>query len=167
MKEIRRLTKNDMEAFRHVNNETDRYITNKDWFHIFSDSTVAHFFSDANTHVIFGCFIDEELAGVSLYDYDPEQCAWLSEACRMAEDKKGAELGGSMVLPKFRGNNVMYDINTALKAEAKKQGLAYFVATAHPDNIASNSSLKKLGFTFVTTGINPSNIIRNIYLLEL
>ncbi len=167
MKEFKRLTKENVDEVYQINLEIGKSLVNPDWFHPFSKESIERFLGENSTHVVYGCFIDGELAGVSLYDYDKEQCAWLSKACNMPESEKGAELGGSVVLPKFRGENIMFDINEILKEEGKKQGLDYFVATAHPDNIASNKNIQKQGFQLITTGINPNGIIRNIYLLKL
>ncbi len=167
MKEIKRLTHEHIEDFLALCREIEKAIANPDWFHAFSRETAEFFFGPENTHIIYGCFVDGSLAGVSLYDYDRAQHAWISEPCGIPADALGAEVGGSMVRPAYRGQNIMYDINAKLVEEAKKQGLTYFVATAHPDNIASNSSLKKLGLRFTTTGINPNGIIRNLYVMEL
>ncbi len=167
MKELRRLTHDDMEEFLAICREIEEVIANPDWFHAFSRETAEFFFGPDNTHVIYGCFVDGILAGVSLYDYDQVQHAWISDPCGVAPEALGAEIGGSMVRPAFRGQNIMYEINARLIEEAKKQGLSYFVATAHPDNVASNFSLKKLGLRFVTTGINPNGIIRNLYFMAL
>ncbi len=167
MKEYRRLNKTDIQAFYNINQEIAKYITCAEWFNPFSMETVSFMLGENSTHVVYGCFVDGELAGVSLFDYDKEQCAWLSKVVGADPAKCGAEVGGSIVLPKFRGQNIMFEINDILIKEAKKMGVDYFVATAHPDNVASNSSLKKLGLQFKALTKNHKNSPRNAYYMDL
>ncbi len=167
MKEYRRLNENDIEIFYNINQEIAQYITCKEWFSPFSIDSVKRMLGKESTHVVYGCFVDGELAGVSLFDYDKEQCRWLSTAVNARPQKWGAEVGGSIVLPKFRGQNIMFEINDLLIKEAKKMGVDYFVATAHPDNIASNSSLKKLGLEYKTLITKSNGSLRNVYYMDL
>ena len=166
MKEIKRLDKSHHEAFKRINIETRKTLVNPSWFMPFSEENVEKLFDERSTLVVYGCFIDGELAGVSLFDFNQAEFAELAEKLGVAT-KKGAELGGSMVYPAFRGQNVMYDINQALIKKAKEMNIEYFVATAHPDNIASNSSLKKLGMEYQTTITRGNGYLRNVYLLNL
>ena len=166
MKEIKRLDKTHHEAFKHINIETRKTLVNPSWFMPFSEENVEKLFEEGSTLVVYGCFIDGELAGISLFDFNEEEFAEMSKLLGV-DDKKGAELGGSMVLPAFRGQHIMYDINQALIKEAKEMEIDYFVATAHPDNIASNSSLKKLGMEYKTTITRVNGYLRNVYLLKL
>ena len=166
MKEIKRLDKTHHEAFKRINIETRKTLVNPSWFMPFSEENVEKLFDEGSTLVVYGCFIDGELAGISLFDFNEEEFAEMSKLLGV-DDKKGAELGGSMVLPAFRGQHIMYDINQALIKEAKEMGIDYFVATAHPDNIASNSSLKKLGMEYKTTITRANGYLRNVYLLKL
>jgi RimJ/RimL family protein N-acetyltransferase len=46
-------------------------------------------------------------------------------------------------------------------------GLAYLVASAHPDNVASNRSLKKLGMEHKQTLVRGEKFLRNAYCLLL
>ena len=166
MKEIKRLTKAHHEDFKRINAETRKTLTNPSWFMPFSEEVLETLLDENSTLVVYGCFIDGTLAGVSLFDMNYDEFAQLAETLGIT-DKKGAELGGSMVLPAFRGQHIMYDVNVALMQTAKEMGINYFVATAHPDNIASNSSLKKLGMEYKTTITRTGGYIRNVYLLEL
>ena len=71
-----------------------------------------------------------------------------------------------MVLPEYRGQNLMLDVNNALLNVAKEMGIDYFVATVHPDNIASNRSVQKMGMQLKTTITRTGGYERNVYLLE-
>lgn len=166
MKEIKRLTKAHHEDFKRINAETRKTLANPSWFMPFSEEVLETLLNENSPLVVYGCFIDGTLAGVSLFDTTYEEFAQLVEILGVT-DKKVAELGGSMVLPEFRGQHVMYDVNVALMQAAREMGIEYFVATAHPDNIASNSSLKKLGMELKTTITRAGGYLRNVYLLKL
>ena len=166
MREIKKLDKRHHEAFKTINIETRKTLVDPSWFMPFSEENIENLFNEGSTLIVYGCFIDGTLAGVSLFDFNEEEFAELSKLLGI-ENKKGAELGGSMVLPAYRGQHIMYDVNEALIKVAKEMGIEYLVATAHPDNIASNSSLKKLGMEYKTTITRASGYLRNVYLLEL
>ena len=61
----------------------------------------------------------------------------------------------------------MREINSVIMSEAKNQGFVYLVATAHPDNIASNTSLSKLGLSYKKTVVRTGGYLRNVYGKEL
>lgn len=166
MKEIKRLTKAHHEDFKRINAETRKTLANPSWFMPFSEEVLETLLNENSPLVVYGCFIDGTLAGVSLFDTTYEEFSQLAEIL-VVTDKKVAELGGSMVLPEFRGQHIMYDVNVALMQAAREMGIEYFVATAHPDNIASNSSLKKLGMELKTTITRAGGYLRNVYLLKL
>lgn len=165
MKEIKRLTSIDHQDFININKAIRENIANPDWFMPFSEEDLQNTFDSDSTLVIYGAFIDNTLGAVSLFDTDKNEFCELANACGVSADK-GAELGGSMVLPSFRGQNLMYEINAKLIEVAKEMGLEYFVATVHPDNIASNSSVKKLGMKYVTTITRAGGYLRNVYILK-
>ncbi len=167
MKVYRRLTAKDVDAFFQINQEIAKHVAVAEWFTPFSIETVARMLGENNTHIVIGCFVDGELAGVSLFDHDREQCKWLAEVTGADPKKWGAEVGGSIVLPSFRGQNIMFEINERLIAIAKEMGVDYFVATAHPDNVASNSSLKKLGLQYKALTKNHKGSLRNAYYMDL
>ena len=78
-----------------------------------------------------------------------------------------AEIGRSMVLPGFRGKNLLLEINRYVVAEAKNLGKKYLIATIHPDNMPSRKSSEKLGMKKITTYTKSCGYIRDIYGLLL
>lgn len=167
MKEIRRLDKSNQQDFINFNRIIRENLVNPKWFMPFSEENMIHTFDDGNTLVVYGVFVDGVLAAISLFDTNYQEFKELSLACNLSPDKKGAELGGSMVLPQYRGQNLMLDVNTKLISVAKEMGIDYFVATVHPDNIASNRSVQKLGMQLKTTITRTGGYLRNVYLMEL
>ena len=166
MKEVRRLTKNNQQDFINFNRIIRENLANPKWFMPFSEENMTHTFDEGNTLVVYGVFVDGVLAAISLFDTNYEEFKELSLAVNVSPKKKGAELGGSMVLPEYRGQNLMLDVNNALLNVAKEMGIDYFVATVHPDNIASNRSVQKMGMQLKTTITRTGGYERNVYLLE-
>ena len=108
-------------------------------------------YRDENPDVVYGIFKGEELIATSsllhyvrAYATNPELREILQHPC--------VEIGESMVLPSYRGQGWMYRLNTLIKAEARRQGVHYMLTTAHPDNVASNTSLR----TWVTRSSRSS-----------
>ncbi|MBE5733561.1 MAG: GNAT family N-acetyltransferase [Clostridiales bacterium] len=166
MIEIKRLSKEHHQQFKLINAKIRKALVNQKWFMPFSEENINNMFNEGSTLVVFGAFIDGDLGAVSLFDANNDEFAEMAKTVGYCE-KIGAELGGSMVLPEYRGKNLMLEINYALINEARKMGIEYFIATAHPDNVASNNSLKKLGMTYKTTLIRDGGYERNVYILDL
>lgn len=105
-------------------------------------------YTDVNDDVVYGIFRNGELIATSsllhdvrAYAVNPELEEILRHPC--------IEIGESMVLPAYRGRSLMLRLNELIKAEAKRQGVRYMLATAHPDNKASNDSLIRLGYKII------------------
>ncbi len=167
MKEIKRLDKSNQQDFINFNKIIRENLTNKEWFIPFSEENLKNTFSEDSSLVVYGAFIDGVLACISLYDTNFDEFSELTKASNISFSLKGAELGGSMVLPDYRGQNLMYDVNLKLIEVAKENGIEYLVATVHPDNIASNRSVLKLGMQKTATIVRTGGYLRNVYLLEL
>ena len=166
MIEIKRIDKTYHEDFKKINLKIRETLTNQKWFMPFSEDNINNMFNENSTLVVFGAFIDGVLGAVSLFDHNQNEFIEMAKTIGYS-GKKGAELGGSMVLPEFRGKNLMLNINYALIDEARNMGIEYFIATAHPDNLASNNSLKKLGMIYKTTLTRDGGYVRNVYVLDL
>ena len=72
-----------------------------------------------------------------------------------------------MVLPEYRRNGIMYNLEKLLLKEAVKYKFQYVIATAHPNNIASIKTLEKVGLRLEKSNIFLDNYIRNIYIRKL
>lgn len=167
MIEIKRLDKNNQQNFIEFNRVIADNLQNSKWFIPFSQENLLHTFDEGSSLVVYGAFVDGVLACISLFDMNWAEYEEVALAVGVDKQKKGAELGGCMVLPSFRGKNLMLEVNKELKTVAKKMGIEYFVATAHPDNVASNRSLQKLGMEQKKTIIRCGEYLRNVYFLEL
>ena len=106
MKEIKRLDKSNQSDFVNFNRIIRNNLQNPLWFMPFSEENMQHTFDEGNTLVVYGAFVDNVLGAISLFDTNVDEFKELSLIAGVSPDKKGAELGGSMVLPDFRGQNL-------------------------------------------------------------
>ncbi|MBR7110629.1 MAG: GNAT family N-acetyltransferase [Clostridia bacterium] len=166
MEKIIRLTKAHHKDFLNINKVIRETITNSSWFMPISIDHLENTFDANSTLVVYGAEVDGKIACVSTYDTDKEECCELTRALGIESDKV-AEIGYSMTLPEYRGQNLMQKVNLALIEIAKEQGIEYLVATAHPDNIASNKSLAKIGMECKTQIIRAGKYLRNVYMIKL
>ena len=141
-------------------------LENKEWYIPMSQENMKTALEN-KLFTVVGAVKNGTLAGVSLIDRTADEFAQLSEVAGVGMDKKGAELGACMVLPEYRGNNLMHLMNVELVKLARQSGIEYLVATAHPDNIASNKSLVKLGFELQAEIIRDGHYLRNSYYMEI
>lgn len=164
--EIIRLTKEHHSDFVHINEVIRQSLDNPLWFMPFSKENLVNTFEESSPLTVCGAVVDNTIACVSVIDKDESEWSELCDAVGI-KSKKVAELGGSMTLPEYRGQGLMQKVNLALIQIAKEQGLEYLVATAHPDNIASNKSLAKIGMICKTQIIRAGKYLRNVYMMKL
>ena len=72
-----------------------------------------------------------------------------------------------MVLPEYRGQNLMLQLNRKLVSYARDKGYEYLVATVHPDNVASRTSAETLGFKLHSRFMRKGRFLRNLYVMKL
>lgn len=167
MTEIIRLDKSHLDGFLHINEIILKTLADPEWYIPMSEYNATHLFDDGSGFIVYGAVVDGTLAGVTLIDTEQSEFCDLCDAIGLPDSAKTGELGACMVLPDYRGKNLMYLMNSALIAKAKELGFDYLVASAHPDNIASNTSLKKAGFECKATLIRCSHYLRNAYCIKL
>ena len=122
-------------------------------------------YNDTNSDIVYGIFDEDRLVATSsllhdvrAYAGEPELQELMNHPC--------IEIGESMVLPSYRGHGFMFQLNQLIKAEARRQGIEFMLATAHPDNIASNASLQHLGYRIIKE-FTRAGFRRNLLLLDL
>ena len=77
------------------------------------------------------------------------------------------EIGGSFVLPEYRGRGIMTALQKMLLEIAYQRNFDYVIAMVHPENIASIKTLEKVGLKFYKSKTMASGFDRNIYMLKL
>ena len=160
---IRKLTDDDRENFMYLCDEVLKNLPRSDFFICMNEEEENRLFDDSFC-IVYGIFEDEKLIAVScLYHHQPNDVAdYLSLPC-----DECAEIGHCMVLPQYRGKNLMFDLNKQLVIEANKLGIKYLLATAHPENMPSNKSLTKLGMENIDRFMRNENFDRNVYLKKI
>jgi RimJ/RimL family protein N-acetyltransferase len=119
---------------------------------------------DGKSAIMIGMFNEknELVAACGLFFFE-----MLSDTNVSTLNNELAEIGRCMVMPEYRGDNLMLKLNRELVEEAKKLGKTKLVATSHPDNIASCRSLEKLGFTKKCLVKKWGNYVRNYYTYDI
>lgn len=164
--QIRKLNIKDKDKlFSLINLIEDNLSNNAFWLPI-QEKAKDNFFNE-DWVVFLGAFNDDKLIGASalfLNKYEYEETV---ESLNMPKNFTFAEIGRCMVDPDYRGQNIMYTLNLKLIKIAKKLQVDYLVATAHPQNLPSKTSLKKLGMKKVNTIIKYNSFPRDIYLYKV
>lgn len=160
----RQLTINDKKLFNEFNKTILDSIANSEWFIPFSPDDEQVLTPD---HDLFlGVFDGDKLVGISGLILTEAFYGEIRDVLGL-QGKKIAEVGGSMVLPEYRGKNIMLSINKMLVQIAKEQGYEYLVATVHPDNVASRTSAETLGFVKKDCILRKGKFLRNVYIMKL
>ena len=160
----RQLTINDKKLFNEFNKTILDSITNSEWFIPFSPDDDQVLMPD---HDLFlGQFDGEKLVGISGLILTETFYGEIRDVLGL-QGKKIAEVGGSMVLPEYRGKNIMLGLNKMLVQIAKEKGYEHLVATVHPDNVASRTSAETLGFVKKDCILRKGKFLRNVYQMDL
>lgn len=165
MFKIRKLEIEDLEQLNYLIKNVEENIKNQLMWLPIKEEAKIHFF-DKNWTVFFGCFVDDKLVGASALFLNKFEFEESAKQINL-ETENIAEIGRCMVLLEYRGNNIMYIINQKIIEYARHSGINTLIATAHPDNVASNTSLQKLGMKIVKCYLKENKFLRNILVLNL
>lgn len=163
--EIKQLTKEFQNQLNTLVKTTIQNMTNPDWLIALTDEEIDNIFDNKNA-VIYGMVEEKKLLAMSGLFFDESDFLEIIKLLKI-ENCKVAEIAECMTFPKYRGNNYMLKINLSLLQKARKLGFEYVIATAHPDNIASNKSLQKLGLKCYGQIFRYGKFLRNYYMLKL
>ncbi|MDO4497274.1 MAG: GNAT family N-acetyltransferase [Bacteroidales bacterium] len=163
--ELRCLTPEDRATHEAMSEVIYEALPSKKWLIPMTEEEYDDTYSDENEDVVYGIFEGERLVATSSLLHDVRAYAVNLELEEVLKHPC-IEIGESMVLPEYRGNGLMLRLNTLIKEEAKRQGIRYMLATAHPDNIASNTSLQHLGYKIIKE-FTRAGKRRNLLVLDL
>ncbi|MCK9576962.1 MAG: GNAT family N-acetyltransferase [Clostridia bacterium] len=139
-------------------------LTNKLSYITYNEEEVSHMFND-DYAIYLGAFKHNKLIATSAIFLNPNYTKMVRE--KVEVKGKLAEIGHCMVLPEYRGNNLMLQLNKKLIGIAKNKGVEYINFTVHPDNVASYTSMETLGAERKATYIRDKIYPRCIYLLKI
>lgn len=160
---IRQLTVKDKEELMNLIDIIEDKLVDKTWWLPIDDKSRSNFFNE-DWCTFYGVFENNKLIAASALFLDDYEFGEVADHIKSTYNGKFGEIGRCMVLPEYRGNNYVYKINLELVKIAKKLKLDYIIATAHPENLASNKSLEKLGMNKVAYIVKEEIYPRNILL---
>jgi RimJ/RimL family protein N-acetyltransferase len=156
------LTESDAASLDGLIDTIEGNLEHKEWWFPVTKKARGMFF-DGKSAVLVGAFDEGKLvAAAGLFFFEV-----LSETNVSTLNEELAEIGRCMVLPEYRGDNLMLKLNRELVAKARELGKKSLVATAHPDNIPSCRSLETLGFTKKCLVKKWNNYSRNYYTYDI
>jgi RimJ/RimL family protein N-acetyltransferase len=161
--ETRILNKEDGDALDNLTNVVVASLEHDDWWKPINKK-MRSMCLDGESAIMIGAFNErKELVAVcGLFFFE-----MLSDTNVSTLSSELAEIGRCMVMPEYRGDNLMLKINRELVQEARKLGKTRLVATSHPDNKASCRSLEQLGFVKKCLVKKWGNYVRNYYTYEI
>ena len=165
MLEYRKLEEDDESRLSTLINIIEADLSDATWWLPIKTEAKDHFFDNSWT-IFQGAFEKGELvaaSGLFLNPFEYGECADIIGA----NYNHTAEIGRCMVHPDYRGKNIMLSLNKMLLKEAKSLKRSTILATAHPNNISSNSSLIRLGMQIRKTIVKSNNYPRNILVMDL
>jgi RimJ/RimL family protein N-acetyltransferase len=157
------LNEGDSDALDNLTNVVVASIEHDDWWKPINKK-MRSMCLDGKSAIMIGAFNErnELVAACGLFFFE-----MLSDTNVSTLSSELAEIGRCMVMPDYRGDNLMLKINKELVAEAGKLGKTRLVATSHPDNKASCRSLEQLGFIKKCRVKKWGNYVRNYYTYEI
>ena len=162
---LRCLTPEDRSKHKAMSQEIVKTLAAPDFLIPMTEEEYDDTYTEENQDVVYGIFDGERLVATSSLLHDVRAYADNKELSEVMKHSC-IEIGESMVLPEYRGNGYMLRLNNLIKDEARRQGVEYMLATAHPDNIASNTSLYHLGYRVVKEFVR-CGFRRNLHVLNL
>lgn len=161
---IRRLTPADRPAFMEMSARIVDALDNKDMLIPMSEEETDVTFDEGSEDIVLGGSSEGQLVATLSLLHD------ISDYNNLLPDKynvlRGAEIGEAMVLPEFRRGGMMNKLGQELMKYILSGNYDFILATAHPDNAASNHMLNASGFELQCV-FSRRGYTRNMYLIEV
>lgn len=163
---IIKLTSTYHNQLKDLNNIVVSSMENPNWLISLTRDELENIFNN-KTAIVYGMINDDnKLISVSGLFFDESDFIDITKILKIDKFKVG-EISESMTIPQARGNNYMLEINNVILKEAKSMGFEYLIATADPENIASNKSLTKLGMECICQINRYGKYLRNCYMIKI
>lgn len=162
---IRQLTSNDSAMLESLIYAIESGMENRLWWLPINRVSRNHFL-DPEWCYFLGVFDNGKLVAASCLFLNEHE---FKESLKSLDDVPlpVAEIGRCMVMPAYRGNNLLLTVNKELLSVAKAIGIKTIIVTIHPDNIASKRSFLKLGAELKATTVKNSFYDRDIYTINV
>lgn len=114
----------------------------------------------------FGCIArhGDEIAGFLLVDLPGEAARNLGNDLGWPKEErlKSAHVDTVCVRPAFRGHGLQKRLVAEGEKEMRRRGVVHSLATVHPDNVASLSSMLALDYQIVATKEKYGGLLRHV-----
>lgn len=162
---ITELSEKNKEDLEELISVTEKNIKNELFWLPISEESRTHFF-DKNWTYFLGLYSDDELIASGALFFNENE---YGENILYLDKLEGriAEIGRLMVLPKYRNRGYIKQILIELVKQAKKCGINYLIATAHPNNIASCKVLKSIGMEIRNSCVKLDKYDRHIFVMQI
>lgn len=164
MIEYKKITKEDKNKWIELMKKVLENLERKEFFIPFNEAEIEELF-EVNQAVHMGAYDEEKLVGACTLYLDESYVRDIKKELNLQSDKV-IELGGYLVLEKYRKQGIMKKLEMLLIEEAKKLGYEYIAVTAHPENIASNKVIEFSRAKLLKT-TKLGEYLRNIWVLDL
>lgn len=121
---------------------------------------------DESYALLDGAYINDKLVGMAQLYIKQDMLDEFKNAMGIAGNTV-AEMGGNLILPKARGQGIMFQMIKKQLKDAKNMGFDYVISMAHPDNTPSLKTLQKLGMEYVNTCTVSNGYLRDTYWVKL
>lgn len=120
-----------------------------------------------NISIIYGAYDGEKLVAIAKLELVEKYDVFELKQILNLKNYKVAELGRYLCLLEYRNCGIMQNLQKILIEEAQNLNYQYLVATAHPDNVASNKVIAKGNFELKEVKTLSNGYYRNIYLKDI
>lgn len=165
MLEFRKILETEKESIKSLSDIVISNLERKEFFIPFSEQVYQDMF-DENKIIAYGAYDGNKLVGTAQLFVDDCYINEIKEILNI-ENYKVADLGGYLVLPDYRNQGIVKELEKLLINKAKELDYDYIVFTAHPENISSNSAIKNTGAEIMKVITTGDGYLRNLYKLDL
>ena len=123
-------------------------------------------FDEVNYAPLYGAYDGDKLVGMAQLYVSQDMLKDFKDEFGLSEYKV-CELGGNLVLPKYRGRGITTTLQMMEIELARELGFDYVISMAHPDNVASCKTLEKVGLEFVKETTLSNGFLRKLYMKKL
>lgn len=136
----------------------------KEFFIPYEEWEYERFFDDSYAY-LHGTYVNNKLVGIAQLYCEKEMMEEYN--FMLNNNEKACELGGNLVLSRFREKGITCELMKMQIEVAKNNGFNCVFSKAHPDNLASIRVITKLDLKFVDVCSIDGKYLRNIYMKKL
>lgn len=141
-------------------------LEDEEYFIPYEEWELKSMFDEENYAPLYGAYDGDKLVGMAQLYVSQEMLSDFKKEFGI-EKFKVCELGGNLVLAKYRGYGITSKLQKIEFELAKQLGFDYIISMAHPNNISSQKTLEKVGLEFVRQTRLSNGFLRKLYIKKL